>query len=208
MIVLAHFFSSFGLIAYLLVIASVVIIALSIERLITVYLQPKLPLKTLQAITANIKNGELEKADIETAKTPQLYQNWIKIILNSTQKQAEDELSLNLLQTRNYLQRPLEWLNLFAIISPMLGLLGTIWSMSRSFASISKSMTSEGMHQMITYLSEAMYATAFGITLALISMLSLYFLRQKTESYLANCELWLNKILLAATYHNSLMAKN
>lgn len=208
MIVLEHFFSSFGLIAYLLVSASVVIIALSIERLITFYLQPKLPLKSLQAITANIKDGELEKANNEITKTSQLYQNWIKVILNSTQKQAEDELSLNLQQTRNHLQRPLEWLDLFAIISPMLGLLGTIWSMSRSFASISKSMTSEGMHQMITYLSEAMYATAFGITLALISMLSLYFLRQKTENYLAACELWLNKILLATAHRNSLMAKN
>lgn len=208
MIVLEHFFSSFGLIAYLLVLASVVIVALSIERLITVYLQPKLPLKLLQTIINKIKHGELEQANLEIVKTPQLYQSWIKIILNSTQKQAEDELSLNLLQMRNHLQRPLEWLNLFAIISPMLGLLGTIWSMSRSFASISKSMTSEGMQQMITYLSEAMYATAFGITLALISMLSLYILRQKTESYLANCELWLNKILLATSQQNSLMAKN
>ncbi|RTL11038.1 MAG: hypothetical protein EKK54_08980 [Neisseriaceae bacterium] len=208
MIILEHFFSTFGLIAYLLLLASVAILALSIERLITIFIQPRLPIKNLQAITINLKKGDSLQVENYIAKTPLLYQKWIRLILDNTQKQAEDELSLNLMQTRNHLQRPLEWLNLFAIISPMLGLLGTIWSMSHSFASISKSMTSEGMHQMITYLSEAMYATAFGITLALISMLSLYFLRQKTESYLANCELWLNKILLAATYHNSLMAKN
>lgn len=208
MIILEHFFSSFGLIAYLLLLASVAILALSIERLITIFIQPRLPIKNLQAITINLKKGDSLQVENYMAKTPLLYQKWIRLILDNTQKQAEDELSLNLMQTRNHLQRPLEWLNLFAIISPMLGLLGTIWSMSHSFASISKSMTSEGMHQMITYLSEAMYATAFGITLALISMLSLYFFRQKTESYLTNCELWFNKILLATKHNNSLVAEN
>lgn len=208
MIILEHFFSSFGLIAYLLLLASVAILALSIERLITIFIQPRLPIKNLQAITINLKKGDPLQVENYIAKTPLLYQKWIRLILDNTQKQAEDELNLNLMQTRNHLQRPLEWLNLFAIISPMLGLLGTIWSMSHSFASISKSMTSEGMHQMITYLSEAMYATAFGITLALISMLSLYFFRQKTESYLTNCELWLNKILLATKHNNSLVAEN
>lgn len=208
MIILEHFFSSFGLIAYLLLLASIAILALSIERLITIFIQPRLPIKNLQAITINLKKGDSLQVENYIAKTPLLYQKWIRLILDNTQKQAEDELSLNLMQTRNHLQRPLEWLNLFAIISPMLGLLGTIWSMSHSFASISKSMTSEGMHQMITYLSEAMYATAFGITLALISMLSLYFFRQKTESYLTNRELWLNKILLATKHNNSLVAEN
>ena len=115
--------------------ASVAILALSIERLITIFIQPRLPIKP------SGNNHQSEKRRPTTSR--KLYcQNsitlskWIRLILDNTQKQAEDELNLNLMQTRNHLQRPLEWLNLFAIISPMLGLLGTIWSMSHSFASI------------------------------------------------------------------------
>ena len=74
----------------------------------------------------------------------------------------------------------------------MLGLLGTIWSMSQSFNMISKSMNSDSMQMMITYLSEAMYATAFGIVLALVSMLSLYVLRQKSDQYLNKCPAYLH----------------
>ena len=37
---------------------------------------------------------------------------------------------------------------------------------------------------------------------------SLYFFRQKRKVTLTNCELWLNKILLATKHNNSLVAEN
>ncbi len=198
-----QFFSSFGPIAYLLLLSSVVIIALSFERLITLYSQPKISFKQLNNLIGLIKHGDLNQAKTYTSTLPKTFQQWVTLLLTYPLQIAEDELSLIFSQRRISLQRPLDWLNLFAITSPMLGLLGTIWSMSNSFNVLSKSLGSDGMHKMIAYLSEAMYATAFGIILALVSMLFLYFLRQKSEQHLSLCELSLNRIYLALV-HNSL----
>lgn len=197
MIEIMHFFSSFGPVAYLLMLSSIVIISLSLERLITLYTLPKVPLWQLKTLTKLIGEGNLKVALVDIAKMPKIFQEWINILLEYPPKIAEDELGLIILHKRIALQRTLDWLNLFAITSPMLGLLGTIWSMSHSFGMISKSLGTDGMDKMMTYLSEAMYATAFGIILALISMSLLYFLRQKSEQYLSSCELMLNRINLA-----------
>lgn len=198
-----QFFSSFGPIAYLLALSSVIILAIAIERLITMYTQTKLPLKQLHSLTNFIRQDNLSQAKKYALSLPKNFKQWIDILLNYPSKIAEEELSLIISQKRLSLQRPLDWLNLFAIISPMLGLLGTIWSMSHSFKILDKSLNGDSMHKMITYLAEAMYATAFGITLALISMLFLYFLRQKSEKYLSQCEYALNTVLLALA-HNSI----
>ena len=192
-----QFFSSFGPIAYLLIISSIVILTLSIERLITLYLQPKLPVKALAELSKSIKMGKNQQAMEIKNSLNKHFHEWVEILFTSPRTLAEDELSLLINQKRISLQRPLDWLNLFAIVSPMLGLLGTIWSMSHSFSELSKNLTGDNTHKMITYLSEAMYATAFGIILALLSMFCLYFLKQKSERYLDQCEFSLNKVSLA-----------
>ena len=99
-----------------------------------------------------------------------------------------------MIRKRQKLQRPLVWLNLFAVASPMLGLLGTIWSMSHSFSALAASLNGDGLHKMISYLSEAMFATAFGIVLALMSLFAFYCLRQLAERYLSHCEYVLNQL--------------
>ncbi len=110
---------------------------------------------------------------------------------------AESEVCLLMRKQRQRMQRPLIWLNLFAVVSPMLGLLGTIWSMSHSFAALAESLSGNGLQNMIMYLSEAMYATAFGIVLALVSLLAFYCFRQFSERYLANAEEALNQLILS-----------
>lgn len=193
----SSFFSSFGPVAYILILASIVIIALTIERLIVFYLQPKLPEKEIASIIALLGQGNYLQISAIQSSLPAVFDSWLTVIFSSPREYADQEMSLILGQIRNQLQKPLEWLNLFAIAAPMMGLLGTIWSMSHSFSLLGQSLNNGSMHKMIQYLSEAMYATAFGIILALISMLSLYFLRQKSDRYLDQSELAFNRISLA-----------
>ncbi len=152
-------------------------------------------MKELNEISNLIKQDKLIDAKAYISRIPVKFQEWLNILFDAPGATAEDELSLIISQKRIALERPLDWLNLFAITSPMLGLLGTIWSMSHSFALISTAnLSGGGMQKMITYLSEAMYATAFGISLALTSMFFLYLLRQKFEGYLSDCEIALNRL--------------
>lgn len=189
------FFSSFGPIAYLLLASSVAIVAIIIERLIIFYSQPKLSKKDYQQIIINLQKGQ--SLSIQKPKIAIRFRDWLEILAGKTFTLAEAEITLLLTELRNKLQKPLEWLNLFAIAAPMMGLLGTIWSMSHSFAILGKDLNNGNLNKMIEYLSEAMYATAFGIILALVSMLGLYILRQKSDKYLDECELAFNRISLA-----------
>ena len=195
--VFTGFSASFGPVAWLLLIASVLILAISIERTVTLYFRPFLSSSQSDSILKLVQDGQLEAVKEHAANASPLLQEMFEVLFNQPKQAAEDELTLILAEKRTKLQQPLEWLNFFAIISPMLGLLGTIWSMSHSFHELGSSMTAGGMHKMITYLSEAMYATAFGIMLSLISMLALYCFKYRTENCLSRCELLLNRVLLS-----------
>ncbi len=188
------FFSSFGPIAYLLLASSVAIVTIIIERLIIFYSQPKFSKKDCQQIIINLQKGQ--SLSTQKPKVAIRFRDWLEILAGKTYTLAEAEITLLLTELRNKLQKPLEWLNLFAIAAPMMGLLGTIWSMSHSFAILGKNLNNGNLNKMIEYLSEAMYATAFGIILALVSMLGLYILRQKSDKYLDECELAFNRISL------------
>ena len=78
----------------------------------------------------------------------------------------------------------------------MLGLLGTIWGMSKSFASLSAQMNqANDFENLIRYLSEAMYATAFGIVIASLSLIALFIFRFLFEQYFQNLEDSLNTFI-------------
>lgn len=189
------FSASFGPIFYLLMIVSIIILTIIIERFLVIFgKKDSLSLFQLNEIFQSVRKSENV---IDCAlKRNSFGAEVISIITTNSKKDAEDELSILLMEKRNSLQRPLEWLNFFAIVSPMLGLLGTIWSMSGSFKELSSSTLSNDMQGMINYLSEAMYATAFGIILSAVSMFFLYVFKYKTDGYFIRCELILNKILI------------
>ncbi|MDC0535440.1 MotA/TolQ/ExbB proton channel family protein, partial [Francisellaceae bacterium] len=168
-----------------------------IERIITLYSQPIFSNKKVSRIAREIEIGNSEEVNQLVNKLNKQAQSWIEPFMSCSRKLAEEEVGLLLYQKRQKLLRPMAWLNLFAVISPMVGLLGTIWSMSHSFAALAESMSGQGLQNMIIYLSEAMFATAFGILLALMSLTALYTLRHKAEIYLAKCESVLNKISIA-----------
>ncbi|WP_116964476.1 MotA/TolQ/ExbB proton channel family protein [Fastidiosibacter lacustris] len=192
-----HLFTQFGVIGYTMLVVSFIIVALCIERALTFLSLPKLNLKRVSdmILAINQDNKKELNACLGQLKKPLL--KYIKPLFIESKHIAESELCLLLRKQRQRMQRPLIWLNLFAVISPMLGLLGTIWSMSHSFAALAQSLDGNGLHNMITYLSQAMYATAFGIALALMSLLAFYSFRQYSERYLANCEEALNYLLLS-----------
>ena len=192
-----EFLNLFGPVSYLLVTVSIVLGIVCIERMITLYSQPFFSRRKLASIANAIEKGDLSGAKEQVGQLNKHAQNWITPFISSPRKLAEEEVSLRLYEKRQKLLRPMAWLNLFAVISPMIGLLGTIWSMSHSFSALAESMSGQGLQNMIVYLSEAMFATAFGILLALISLTALYALRHKAELYLAKCEQIINKFSLS-----------
>ena len=198
MINLTQFLDQFGVIAYVMIAVSIIIVAISIERGITLLLQPKLPLKAADRLHRAYAKGSVSKGDylklLQKLSCNKEMKRSVHYLMDSDSEIAKARASDYLQQKRQQLQRPLLWLNFFAVGSPMLGLLGTIWSMSHSFSALAASLAGDGLGKMIQYLSEAMFATAFGIILALMSMFALYLFRQLTEKYLHRYESFLNQL--------------
>ena len=190
------FFNLFGPVSYLMMGASIFICAIIIERGFHFIFLPRLSEKVLEYIEQDVLSQDVDKAKSRIKYLPSKAQKMVAPLFMESQDYAQQEVTLHLIKIRQKLQQPLLWLNLMALISPMMGLLGTIWSMSHSFAALANSFSGGSVESLIRYLSEAMWATAFGIVLALISLCALYILRQLSEAYLNNLENALNGLSL------------
>lgn len=190
------FFNLFGPVSYLMMGASVFIVAIILERSFHFIFLPRLSEKVIEHIEQDVISKDIDKAKSRIKSLRPKSQKIVEPLFIEQQEYAQQEVTLHLIRIRQKLQQPLLWLNLMALISPMMGLLGTIWSMSHSFSALASSFSGGSLESLIRYLSEAMWATAFGIVLALISLCALYILRQLSEAYLNNLENALNSLSL------------
>ncbi|WP_440992986.1 MotA/TolQ/ExbB proton channel family protein [Cysteiniphilum litorale] len=194
---MGHFFSQFGLVSYAMLTVSFLIVAICIERIMTFISLPKLNLGKVECLINAVNRDDKKTLNLRLNALAKPILRYVSPLITEPKEIAESEVCLLMRKQRQRMQRPLIWLNLFAVVSPMLGLLGTIWSMSHSFAALAESLSGNGLQNMIMYLSEAMYATAFGIVLALVSLLAFYCFRQFSERYLGNAEEALNQLILS-----------
>ncbi|ASK79646.1 hypothetical protein CF386_11370 [Paraphotobacterium marinum] len=188
--VLYHLSHLFGPIIYIMLFAFFFLTFLTTERIIKFILLPKFKLP---------KHDHLSEYN-EKCKHSKINNHFSSYVLSTLKdnqkKQAERKINLYLQSLRKNLFRPLILLNLLAVVSPMLGLLGTIWGMSKSFASLSAQMNqANDFENLIRYLSEAMYATAFGIVIASLSLIALFVFRFLFEQYFQNLEDSLNTFI-------------
>jgi biopolymer transport protein ExbD len=82
------------------------------------------------------------------------------------------------------LERFLPAIDTFTTLSPLLGLLGTILGMVRVFQQFSSAGSDEGKAHILSGVGESLYATAFGITIAVFSfaIYNYFSSRQRTIS--------------------------
>lgn len=96
----------------------------------------------------------------------------------------------------NILSRQINWLSDIGSIAPMIGLLGTVVGMMRTFMEMANG-NFEGVKQMqmASGISEAMITTAAGLVLAIPSMLAYVFFRNKIQKRITDMEVALTHIL-------------
>ncbi len=86
------------------------------------------------------------------------------------------------------LWQKISYLNNIATLSPLLGLLGTVWGMMQAFGSIAfDDATVKGM-TMAASVAEAMITTAAGLVLAIPAMAIYFFLRGRVIKIIAQVE--------------------
>ena len=111
--------------------------------------------------------------------------------------QREDILSLWLGEQQRQLHAHLKWLVLLAVVSPLLGLLGTVLGMIQAFGALAAHVGPVHPAVLATGLQQAMLTTAVGLIIAVPALIASHGFRIWADAYLALLEDLLNRAQLA-----------
>jgi len=173
---LAKWFQEGGFWMYPLAGVSAVAIAVTMERLIYFYIHCRVNAKALLTqITRLVRNGEVEKG----RKLCASMKNPLATILESAlwhflQNEADQEIQNAIdevgLRELPKIQRRTHYLSLFANMSTLIGLLGTIFGLQEAFAALATADPAQKAVVLARGISIAMNTTALGLVVAIPCM--------------------------------------
>lgn len=184
----ARFFQEGGVWMYILAGVSAFAIAVSLERLCYYYIHCRINAKALLTkITRLVRNGEIEKS----RKICASMKNPLATILESAlwhfiQNEADQEIQNAVdeigLRELPKIQRRTHYLSLFANISTLMGLLGTIFGLQQAFLALATADPSQKAAVLAKGISIAMNTTAMGLIVAIPCMVMFSVLGAKANT--------------------------
>lgn len=171
---------------YPLILCSIIMLAIVIERFYSLRRSKIFPEKFLLNIEEYLKDGDVDKAKnmCITAKTP-IAKIYLTIIDNY--KNSIDTIKLEVQESgkRAYLdlEKNLEGLSAITTVAPLLGLLGTVVGMIKALSAVSYRNGIANPHLLALGISEALYSTAIGLIIAIISFLFFKYFSSKAFNF-------------------------
>lgn len=190
-----HLFNAGGLVMYPLLIFLIASWTIGIER-IRLYRQFSQTLSQLKTVTEYDQENkawsallnQLESLDNNMVGHLVMSMKAARNYLNLTNR-LEDTVTIVDMD----LKRGLNWLSMMVTMAPLLGLLGTVVGMIRSFAAVGGDI---GAPTVITGgVSEALIATATGLTVAIIALFFHSYCAYKVNTFIARLEQSIGNIL-------------
>lgn len=190
-----HLFNAGGLVMYPLLIFLIASWTIGIER-IHLYRQFSQTLSQLKTVTEYDQENkawsallnQLESLDNNMVGHLVMSMKAARNYLNLTNR-LEDTVTIVDMD----LKRGLNWLSMMVTMAPLLGLLGTVVGMIRSFAAVGGDI---GAPTVITGgVSEALIATATGLTVAIIALFFHSYCAYKVNTFIARLEQSFGNIL-------------
>ncbi|MFK7975808.1 MAG: MotA/TolQ/ExbB proton channel family protein [Halioglobus sp.] len=158
-----------GWLMVLIVISSVVVLAICIERLYTLNPRKISPPHLLATVWKQLKRGELDNAKLRTLKQSSPLGRILAAGLGNAyhgrdvMKESIQEAAAHVVHD---LERYLNTLGTIAAVAPLMGLLGTVLGMIKVFAEIMTQGTGNAS-ALAGGISEALITTAAGLTVAI-----------------------------------------
>ncbi len=189
-----------GKIGYLILLMSLVSVAFVVEHFLSIRREKLLPGELASAIESHIKKGQHDKA-IELCEEDGSYLGEVVgagmrqvgamfgyyDMQNAMQEASERAVSR--------MHRKLEVLTFIASSAPMLGLLGTVTGMIRSFNEIAITHGTVRHKELAGGISEALVTTCLGLIVAIPTMFFVSFFRNRIEGYVAEAETLVEKLM-------------
>lgn len=155
----------------ILLVLSVICIAVAFERFLFYIRHARVNRRMLDKIRTALKNGNLADAKKEALRASSYVASAIQAQLDAVSLPRHERESLVLLNHQRFQTMLGKRLWVFGTLSftcPLIGLFGTVLGVIRSFGDLSKS-ASAGPQIVAAGISEALYATACGIGVAIVA---------------------------------------
>lgn len=170
-----------------LLFASIVAVALIIERLITLRRSKILPDGLLEKVVVELRQGGATPEMINrVALSSPLGRVFAAGLRNvrSTREVMKESIEETGRAVTHDLERFLTTLGTIASISPLMGLFGTIVGMIEIFGSQAPTAGAAGNPQQLAHgISIALYNTAFGLIIAIPALMVYRYFRRRVEEY-------------------------
>lgn len=175
-------FVNTGLIAWPLLLCSILSIAIIIERVVFLISAKSVPI------------GLQHTQVLESNRILYHLINELVSVKDMPKHLREEVMSISLSMARRQLFTGTGMLKFISTITPMLGLLGNVVGMIHSFTAISVSKSGINPIVISGGLQEAMYTTAIGIGIAIPSMFAEYIFSYIANSRIDNYFAYINKL--------------
>jgi biopolymer transport protein ExbB len=172
-----------------LLIASVVALALIIERLASLRAQKILPSGLLQSVLATLKQGGYDAVRLQTLEDSSPLGRVLAAGIrnqNASREIMREAIEESGRIVTHQLERYLTTLGTIASIAPLLGLLGTLVGMIDIFGS--QSPTTGSPEQLAHGISIALYNTALGLLIAIPALIFWRHFRALIDGYVVDME--------------------
>ncbi len=180
-----------GYVMYPIVASSIVFLAVFIERWYVLrYSKEKVKryLRSLRkAVTQRDLRGIIDTSQKNPGPASRIIMAGIKKYLNGTPQEAKEAMETIAMQEFPYFEKRLGILVTIASIAPLLGLLGTVTGMIRTFNVIAAVGVGKPT-EMAGGISEALITTAAGLSVAIPTVIAHYYLSQISESIINDIE--------------------
>ncbi len=189
-----------GVMVWPLMFCSLMMLALILERLFFFSSRIGFSKSELKSILIRTKAKQwLELQEILKPSKSQLAKGVKKMLScqHLPAKTIEDISSLWLVEQKTLLHVNLAWLTLLAVVSPLLGLLGTVLGMIDAFQAMASHTGAVSPAVLANGLQQAMLTTAFGLCIAIPSLISGHAFRIWANHRLLCLESLLNHMLLS-----------
>ena len=177
----------------LIAITMAVSIAFIIERFIRLFLKLNINgssfmFEVQKYILANDVDGAIRVCNgAKSAALPRVIKAGL-MRSSRSEEQIQNALDAASLEVIPQLEENLPYLALIANIATLLGLLGTISGLIKSFAAVSMADPAQRQAILSAGISEAMYATAFGLVIAICTMVAHSFLAAKASKIVSEID--------------------
>ncbi len=188
-----NYLEQMGVVGYLLLACSIISLAIIIERLIFFLSNHPISEKWIARLL-QLQTHVLPEDLIRDLQHKRFGRVILELFTQQSMDHEEREslLSLRLLEVQSELSRYLQLLKILASISPLLGLLGTILGMIRSFDAIAQVQGPITPSLIASGISQAMLTTAAGLLIAIPSLLAYSLFQMRTSALMHNLTRQLN----------------